>query len=39
MDVNFSKENVEYFWKLLNTIQKVEEKKAADEYLRNFKVF
>lgn len=38
MENKFTKENVEYYWKLLNTSQSVEEKKVADEYLRNFKV-
>ena len=36
--MNLSKENVEYFWKVLNTSQSTDDKKVADEYLRQFKV-
>jgi hypothetical protein len=38
MDMKFTRENVEYYWKLLNTSQSSEDKKVADEYLRKFKV-
>jgi hypothetical protein len=36
--MNYTKENVENFWKVLNTSQSVDEKKVADEYLIQFKV-
>jgi hypothetical protein len=38
MNMNLTKENVEYFWKVLNSGSSTEEKKVADEYLRQFKV-
>ncbi len=36
--MNFTKENVEYYWKVLNTVSSPEEKKTADEFLIEFKV-
>ena len=36
--MNLTKENVEYFWKVLNSSSSTEDKKVADEYLRQFKV-
>ncbi len=36
--MNFTKENVEFYWKVLNTSQSKEEKKLADDYLIQFKV-
>lgn len=38
MNMNLTKENVEYFWKVLNSSSSTEDKKVADEYLRQFKV-
>ncbi len=36
--MEFSKENVEHFWRVLNSSANPEEKKLADEYLIEFKV-
>ncbi len=36
--MNFTKENVELYWKVLNTSQSIEERKIADQYLIEFKV-
>lgn len=36
--MEFSKENVEKYWKILNSPTMIEEKKFADEYLIEFKV-
>jgi hypothetical protein len=36
--MEFTKENVEKYWKLLNTSKSSEETRVADEYLRQFKV-
>jgi len=36
--MNFTRENVENFWRILNTSTSVEEKKVADDYLIHFKV-
>jgi hypothetical protein len=38
ISMEFSKENVEKFWKLLNSSKSSEEARMADEYLRQFKV-
>lgn len=38
MNFTFTKENVELYWKILNTSQSKDEKKMADEYLIAFKV-
>lgn len=36
--MNYTKENVENYWRILNSSQSIEEKKFADEYLIKFKV-
>ena len=36
--MEFTKENVEKYWKLLNTSKSSEDTRVADEYLRQFKV-
>jgi hypothetical protein len=36
--MEFTKENVQKYWNLLNTSKSTEEIRIADEYLREFKV-
>jgi hypothetical protein len=36
--MNFTRENVENYWRILNSSHSIEDKKVADEYLIHFKV-
>jgi hypothetical protein len=36
--MEFTKDKVEYYWKILNGHSSTDERKQADEYLINFKV-